>query len=129
ITNLDIPTQTLNGGTWRAMNANLWIDPNDAFDMAINNAAVELSGNSYATDLFQDAYAGLSVSYNFRANQGTFLLTGGADVRTHHADAFQNTGDLLVGNGSSFQITSQSGLTNGISGLIRGEGTIVLNDA
>ncbi|MEM8875513.1 MAG: hypothetical protein AAGD32_14800 [Planctomycetota bacterium] len=122
------------GGTYRAIDGTLNISP-IGFDLAINNATIELYGLTATTDLFDDAGSapGALVSGNFDTNNGTFRLAGGAEFTSHLASgaSFVNEGTVLIGAGSTFTVDDNvSGVlafVNGSPDTLMGEGTLVAN--
>ena len=94
---------SINGGTYRAIDGSLDLEPTVGFDLAIlDGATLEFAGTSADTDLFaQTSSPGALVSNQFGTNAGTLILRDGADLTTN-ANGFDNAGILFVGAGSTF---------------------------
>ncbi len=126
INQIDDADDSIDVGTYRAIDGTLNLAPSADFDLAFNDGAtLEFSGTAANTDLFAQASSpGAFVSDNFVSNFGTLILRDGASLTTNAGD-FANVGILFVGAGSTFSVTGDT-INNeqGSNSFIGGAGTI-----
>ena len=129
LTNLDVASATLTGGTYRARNGSLFLAPPGlTFDLAVNDATLILSGDAAATTLFNSAAIGSTNSQAFTENRGTLVLDdtfrlqtdGGAD------GVLDNLGEIHLTDGGRLVFAGGATLDN--AGTLAGTGTVQAND-